>query len=50
MTQGTPSENKLNIRITLRILGTTVQSSYPKYLHKPKGNKQTQHANSNKTR
>jgi len=39
MIHGISSENKLNIDITLRILGITVQSSYPKYLHDPKGNK-----------
>jgi hypothetical protein len=50
MTHGISSENKLNIDITLRILGITVQSSYPKYLQDPKGNKQTRHANSNRTR
>lgn len=36
---GISPENKLNICITLRILGTTVQSSYPKYLQQPKVNK-----------
>jgi len=36
MTHGNSSENKLNICVTLRVLGITVHSSYPKYLLEPK--------------
>jgi hypothetical protein len=51
MTHGIYStDNKFNVRENLRILGTTVQSSYPKYLQKPNSNKQIQQDNSNKTR
>jgi hypothetical protein len=50
MIHGISSENKLNIDITLKILGITVQSSYPKHLQNPKDNKQTRHANSNRNK